>query len=75
MPRPPLFQLSANGGVPRDRVLDALQNPRFVQQAISSGRCFLCRADDLDATGLCLICRSFLNDEERAAAQALYDAM
>ena len=72
---PPLFQLSSNGGIPRDRVLDALRNPQFVRQTIAMGRCFLCRAEEVDVTGLCLICRSFLNDEERQAAQTYYDAV
>lgn len=68
-----LSEYSTNGGVPRDRILDALQNHRFVQQSIRTGRCFQCREQEIDVTGLCLICRSFLNDEERKAAQFYYD--
>ena len=75
MSNAPLFQISANGGVPRDRVLDALQNPQFVQQSIRTGRCFQCRTQEIDVTGLCLICRSFLNDEERRAAQVYFDGV
>jgi hypothetical protein len=55
--------------------LDALRNPRFVAQSIRTGRCFHCRANELDVTGLCLLCRSFLNDEERRAAQVYYDGV
>jgi hypothetical protein len=73
-PQNDYFQLSANGGVPRDRVLDALKNPRFVANAVKIRKCFQCYADDIDVTGLCLICRSFLTDEERSAAQSYYDA-
>jgi hypothetical protein len=69
------FSLSANGGVPRDRVLLALQNPKLVANAVKRGKCFQCFAVDIDQTGLCLICRSFLTDEERAAAQVYYDAV
>ena len=79
MPRKPpeneYFQLSANGGLPRYRTLEALGNRKFIARAVNSGRCFLCAAADIDATGLCLICRSFLSDEERAAAQVYYDAL
>ena len=67
------FKLSANGGVPRYRVLLVLQTPKWVTQAVKRGKCFQCLADDIDPTGLCLICRSYLNDEERAAAQRYYD--
>ena len=75
--RPPsndYFSLSANGGVPRHHVLEVLKNPKRVAQAVRRGRCFQCYADDIDATGLCLICRSFLSDEEREAARIYYDA-
>jgi hypothetical protein len=74
-PRNDYFQLSANGGVPRDRVLEALGNPRLVSNAVKISKCFQCYAEDVDVTGLCLICRSFLTDEERAAAQRYYDAV
>ena len=70
-----LFSLSANGGVPRERVLDALHNPRIVAEAVRVGRCFQCKAVDVDVTGLCLVCRSFLSDEEREAARVYYDAV
>ena len=66
------FQLSANGGLPRYLTLQALANPKFIARAVATGRCFLCAASDIDVTGLCLICRSFLSDEERQAAQAYY---
>ncbi len=69
------FQLSANGGLSRQRTLDALRNPKFVARAVATGRCFHCAATDIDATGLCLICRSFLSDEERQAAQVYYNAV
>ena len=69
------FQLSANGGLPRHLTLDALLNPRYVARAVTVGRCFLCAASDIDVTGLCLICRSFLSDEERQAAQVYYDGI
>ena len=68
------FQLTANGGLPRYLTMEALRNPKFVARAVRSGRCFLCAAADIDATGLCLICRSFLSDEERNAAQVYYEA-
>lgn len=68
------FSLSANGGVSRERVLLWLQNPKLVANAVKRGKCFQCFAADIDQTGLCLICRSFLTDEERAAAQRYYDA-
>lgn len=67
------FSLSANGGLPRERVLDALRSPKFVAAAVKRGKCFQCFGEDVDATGLCLICRSFLNDEERAAALVYYE--
>jgi hypothetical protein len=67
------FSLSANGGVPRERVLEVLLNPRLVAAAVKRGRCLQCLASDPDPTGLCLICRSFLNDEERAAANVYYE--
>ena len=67
------FSLSANGGVPRWRVIEILRTPKLVAHAVKAGRCFQCRAHDIDQTGLCLICRSFLSDEERAVAQAYYD--
>ena len=70
-----LFLYSINGGLPRHQVLHALQTPRFVKQAVKVGRCFQCRAQEIDVTGLCLICRSFLNDEERRAAQVYYDGI
>ncbi len=66
------FSLSANGGVPRDRVIEILRNPKLVAQAIKRGRCFQCQAIDIDPTGLCLICRTFLSDEEREVAQSYY---
>jgi hypothetical protein len=69
------FSLSANGGVPRDRVLLTLKNPKFVANAVKRGKCFQCFALDIDQTGLCLVCRSFLTDEERAVAQVYYDAV
>jgi len=69
------FSLSANGGVARDRVLLILQNPKLVAGAVKRGKCFQCFAVDIDQTGLCLICRSFLSDEERHAAQRYYDAV
>lgn len=69
------FQLTANGGLPRYLTLDALRNPRFIARAVASGRCFHCSATDIDVTGLCLICRSFLSDEERKAAQTYYHAL
>ncbi len=69
------FSLSANGGVARHLVLEILlHRPRFVARAVEIGRCFLCMASEVDVTGMCLICRSFLSDEEREAAQAYYDA-
>jgi hypothetical protein len=68
------FSLSVNGGIPRGHVLTALQNPKFVERSVKGGRCFLCRAEDIDVTGLCLVCRSFLSDEERQACQTYYDA-
>jgi len=67
------FQLSSNGGVPRWMVLEVLGNPKLVRRAVESGRCFQCQATDIDPTGLCLICRSFLSDEERQAAQRYYN--
>ena len=69
------FQVSANGGLPRYLTLDALRNPQYIARAVARGRCFLCAASDIDATGLCLICRSFLSDEERRAAQSYYEAI
>lgn len=69
------FSLSANGGVPRDRVLLTLQDPKFVANAVKRGRCFQCFALDIDQTGLCLVCRSFLTDEERAIAEFYYEAV
>ena len=69
------FSLSANGGVARDRVLLALQNPKLVANAVKRGKCFQCLALDIDQTGLCLICRSFLTDEERDVARIYYDAV
>ncbi|HSV74960.1 MAG TPA: hypothetical protein VLH79_14465 [Chthonomonadales bacterium] len=68
------FSLSANGGVPRDRLLETLRNPRAVRQAVRLMRCLLCRAADIDVTGLCLVCRTFLSDEEREACRPYYDA-
>ncbi len=68
------FSLSANGGVPRDRVLEVLLNPKLVARAVRSGRCFLCRHPEIDPAGLCVVCRTFLSDEEREAARVYYDA-
>ncbi len=68
------FQLAANGGVPRDRVLEVLRNPKLVAVAVKAGRCLLCRHTPIDAAGLCEMCLTFLSDEERNAAQAYYDA-
>lgn len=70
-----LYTLAKNGGVPRDQVLRVLITPRIVKQAVKIGRCFQCKSDDIDVTGLCLLCRSYLNDEERKAAQFFYDAI
>jgi hypothetical protein len=67
------FSLSANGGLPRYRLLEYLQRPKLVKQAAATGRCMMCRATDIDQTALCLVCRSFLSDEERKAAQIYYD--
>ncbi len=67
------FSLSANGGIARDRVLWALKNPKLVANAVKRGKCFQCFALDIDQTGLCLICRSFLTDEERSAAHVYYE--
>jgi len=67
------FSLSANGGLPRYRLLEFLGRPRLVKQAVDSGKCVLCRAVDIDQSSLCLICRSFLSDEERQAAQVYYE--
>jgi hypothetical protein len=67
------FSLSANGGVARDRVLLVLRNPKLVANAVKRGKCFQCFALDIDQTGLCFICRNFLNDEERAACRQYYD--
>jgi hypothetical protein len=67
------FSLSANGGLPRYLLLDFLSKPKLVAQAVRSARCTLCRAADIDQTSLCLVCRSFLSDEERKAAQYYYD--
>jgi hypothetical protein len=61
--------------VPRERVLEALQNRRLVANAVKIGKCFQCYAEDIDVTGLCLICRSFLTDEERSVARQYYDAL
>ena len=69
------FQLTANGGLPRHLTLQALENRKFIARAVAIGRCFLCAASDIDVTGLCLICRSFLSDEERQAAQPYYDGV
>lgn len=69
------FSLSANGGVPRDRLLETLKNPRTVRLAVRLERCLLCRASDVDVTGLCLVCRTFLSDEEREACRPYYEAM
>jgi hypothetical protein len=69
------FTLSANGGIPRDRVLETLRSPKRVAVAVKAGRCFLCRAMDIDVTGLCLVCRTFLSDEEREAARVYYHEM
>ncbi len=71
----PLFDDSVNGGVPRYRVLEILLNAKWVERAVKSGRCFVCKATDIDQTGLCLICRSFLSDEERAATEPYYQAV
>lgn len=68
------FKLTVNGGVPRDLVLEALQNPRFIGRAVRSGRCFMCRQPEVDRSGLCLVCRTFLSDEEREAARVYLDA-
>ncbi len=68
------FQLSSNGGVSRDRVIEILRNPKLVGHAVKRGRCFQCQATDIDSTGLCLICRTFLSDEEREVAQTYYAA-
>ena len=54
-------------------VIVALKNPRFVSEARRVGKCFMCKAKEVDNTGLCLICRTYLNDEERAIAQSYYD--
>ncbi|MEP6753935.1 MAG: hypothetical protein ABJA67_00415 [Chthonomonadales bacterium] len=69
------FSLSANGGVPRHMVIDALKNPRLVAEARRVNKCFMCKARETDKTGLCLVCRTYLNDEERVAAQAYYDGV
>ena len=66
---------SVNGGLPRHLALDALRNPKFVARAVALGRCFLCAATDVDVTGLCLICRSFLSDEERQATRVYYESV
>ena len=67
------FSLSANGGLPRYKLLEFLDRPKLVKQAVASGRCVLCRAADIDQTSLCFICRSFLSDDERDAAQVYYE--
>lgn len=67
------FSLSANGGLARERIFAYLKNPKLVAQTVRRGKCAQCFAEDIDATGLCLICRSFLTDEEREAAQPYYD--
>jgi len=67
------FSLSANGGVARERVLNVLKNPKFVANAVKRGKCFQCFGADIDQSGLCFVCRSFLTDEERAAAQMYYE--
>ena len=72
-PNNAFFTLSGNGGVARERVLLALQNPKLVAEAVRVGKCFQCKANEVDITGLCLVCRTYLNDEERAAAQDYYD--
>jgi hypothetical protein len=69
------FQITANGGLPRHLALEALRNPKFIARAVAAGRCFLCAASDIDATALCLICRSFLSDEERRASQVYYETV
>jgi hypothetical protein len=69
------FQLTANGGLPRHLALEALQSPKFIARAVATGRCFLCAASDIDNTALCLICRSFLSDEERRASQVYYESV
>jgi hypothetical protein len=68
------FSLSANGGVARDRVILVLRNPKLVGNAVKRGKCFQCFAVDIDQTGLCFVCRSFLTDEERAVAQVYYES-
>ena len=72
-PTPEVRSNSINGGVPQERILESLKTPKFIQRAVKSGRCFVCRAQDIDVTGLCLVCRSFLNDEEREATRPYYD--
>lgn len=67
------FSLSANGGVPRWRVIEILRTPRLLACYAKNGRCMLCRAPEVDATALCTVCSSFLSDEEREAARVYHD--
>lgn len=69
------FSLSANGGIPRERLLETLKKPKAVAHAVSLGRCLMCKATDIDASGLCMVCRAFLSDEEREACRQYYEGV
>ncbi|MCL5283482.1 MAG: hypothetical protein M1330_02035 [Armatimonadetes bacterium] len=67
---PPKKPVGDNGGVPRERLIEVLKMPKMVANAVKAQRCLLCRAPETGKSGLCRVCRAYLNEVESEAAQA-----
>ena len=53
-------------GIPRDQLLFALKDRRYVASACKIDSCLLCRRNRVNEAGLCQVCWTMLSDEEMA---------
>lgn len=55
-------------GIPRETLLWALTQKRFIVRAIQDDACLLCKSSKVNEAGICEVCWALLNEEELKCA-------
>ncbi len=56
-------------GIPRQRLIWTLKQPKIVKKAIKEDSCLLCRAPRVNDAALCEVCYALLGDDELKATE------